>query len=256
MILQPRLSRLVAKREGAPPHGGARGARRRVRLRHLRRLLRRRPGRAADGLPRASCSTSSMQRLNAVKNVLAGLVNAVAAVVFVLASEVAWDAAAVIAIGSTIGGQLGGMYGRRLPPDRAARDHRRGRHDGRRAAARHLTVRRVARNASGVASQHPQPRLGHVEHAARPAAARSGAQPRVLQHLAQRRGGRRRARPRRGPRGAGAGPAPRCRPPARAPAAPGPRAGARSAAGSSRPSCGGPCTKPAVRPWSPRAAAR
>lgn len=58
-----------------------------------------------------------MQRLNAVKNVLAGLVNAVAAVVFVLASEVAWDAVAVIAIGSTIGGQLGGVYGRRLPPD-------------------------------------------------------------------------------------------------------------------------------------------
>jgi uncharacterized protein len=58
-----------------------------------------------------------LQRLNAVKNVLAGLVNAVAAVVFVLASEVAWDAVVVIAIGSTIGGQLGGMYGRRLPPN-------------------------------------------------------------------------------------------------------------------------------------------
>ena len=26
VILQPRLNRLVAKREGAPPHGGARGA--------------------------------------------------------------------------------------------------------------------------------------------------------------------------------------------------------------------------------------
>jgi uncharacterized membrane protein YfcA len=57
-----------------------------------------------------------LQRLNAVKNVLAGLVNAVAAIVFVLASEVAWDAAAVIAIGSTIGGQVGGSYGRRLSP--------------------------------------------------------------------------------------------------------------------------------------------
>ena len=57
-----------------------------------------------------------MQRLNAVKNVLAGLVNLVAAVVFILSTEVAWDAVAVIAIGSTIGGQLGGMYGRRLSP--------------------------------------------------------------------------------------------------------------------------------------------
>ena len=58
----------------------------------------------------------TMQRLNAVKNVLAGLVNFVAAIVFVLVSEVAWDAAAIIAVGSTIGGQVGGMYGRRLPP--------------------------------------------------------------------------------------------------------------------------------------------
>jgi uncharacterized membrane protein YfcA len=58
----------------------------------------------------------SMQRLNAVKNVLAGLVNLVAAVVFILSTEVAWGAVALIAIGSTAGGQLGGMYGRRLPP--------------------------------------------------------------------------------------------------------------------------------------------
>jgi len=60
--------------------------------------------------------TDDLQRLNAVKNVLAGLVNAVAAVVFILASDVAWGAAAMIAIGSTAGGQLGGIYGRRLPP--------------------------------------------------------------------------------------------------------------------------------------------
>jgi uncharacterized membrane protein YfcA len=57
-----------------------------------------------------------LQRLNAVKNVLAGLVNAVAAVIFIAFSEVAWGAAAMIAIGSTIGGQIGGMYGRRLSP--------------------------------------------------------------------------------------------------------------------------------------------
>jgi uncharacterized membrane protein YfcA len=57
-----------------------------------------------------------LQRLNAVKNVLAGLVNAVAAVIFIAFSDVAWGAAAMIAIGSTIGGQIGGMYGRRLSP--------------------------------------------------------------------------------------------------------------------------------------------
>jgi uncharacterized membrane protein YfcA len=58
-----------------------------------------------------------LQRLNAVKNVLAGLVNLVAAIVFVAASDVAWGAAACIAVGSSIGGQLGGMYGRRLSPN-------------------------------------------------------------------------------------------------------------------------------------------
>jgi uncharacterized membrane protein YfcA len=57
-----------------------------------------------------------LQRLNAVKNVLAGLVNFVAAIVFILASHVAWDAALLIAAGSTVGGSLGGRYGRRLPP--------------------------------------------------------------------------------------------------------------------------------------------
>jgi uncharacterized protein len=57
-----------------------------------------------------------LQRLNAVKNVLAGVANAVAAVVFVAAAEVAWDAALAIAAGSIIGGQLGGTVGRRLAP--------------------------------------------------------------------------------------------------------------------------------------------
>ncbi len=57
-----------------------------------------------------------LQRLNAVKNVLAGTANAVAAVVFVSMAHVDWPAAAAIAVGSTIGGQLGAHVGRRLPP--------------------------------------------------------------------------------------------------------------------------------------------
>ena len=77
---------------------------------------------------------------------------------------------------------------------------------------------------------------------ARRSSGRSGAQPRVLEHLAQRARGRRRARPRRGRSGAGAARGPRRRRPARAPRAPGPRAGARTGAGSSRPACGGPWT--------------
>jgi uncharacterized membrane protein YfcA len=57
-----------------------------------------------------------LQRINALKVVLAGLVNLVAGIVFVLAAHVAWGAAALIAAGSVIGGWLGARAGRRLPP--------------------------------------------------------------------------------------------------------------------------------------------
>lgn len=57
----------------------------------------------------------SMQRVNAAKNVLALLVNGVAAVVFVLVAEVSWWAAALIAAGSMLGAQFGATVGRRLP---------------------------------------------------------------------------------------------------------------------------------------------
>lgn len=57
-----------------------------------------------------------LQRLNAVKVVTTGLVNAVAGILFVLVAHVAWDAAALIAAGSILGGVLGARYGRRLPP--------------------------------------------------------------------------------------------------------------------------------------------
>jgi uncharacterized membrane protein YfcA len=60
--------------------------------------------------------TDSMQRINAVKNVLAGLVNGIAAVVFVLATHVDWGAAGLIAAGAILGGQLGARLGRKLPP--------------------------------------------------------------------------------------------------------------------------------------------
>jgi uncharacterized protein len=60
--------------------------------------------------------TESLQRINAVKNVLAGVVNGVAALVFIAFSHVAWGAAGLIAAGSIIGGQIGAVVGRRLPP--------------------------------------------------------------------------------------------------------------------------------------------
>jgi uncharacterized protein len=56
-----------------------------------------------------------LQRINALKVVLAGLVNLVAGIVFVFAAHIAWLATLLIAVGSTIGGALGARAGRRLP---------------------------------------------------------------------------------------------------------------------------------------------
>jgi uncharacterized protein len=58
----------------------------------------------------------SMQRLNGTKNVLAMLVNGVAAVIFILVAEVDWVVVGLIAFGAVLGGQLGASVGRRLPP--------------------------------------------------------------------------------------------------------------------------------------------
>ena len=58
----------------------------------------------------------SLQRQNALKNVLAGLVNLVAAIVFVLTTHIDWAAAGLVAAGSILGGLLGARIGRRLSP--------------------------------------------------------------------------------------------------------------------------------------------
>jgi uncharacterized membrane protein YfcA len=57
-----------------------------------------------------------LQRVNAVKNVLAGVVNAAAAVLFILVAHVNWAVAMFIAVGSLLGGLAGASIGRRLPP--------------------------------------------------------------------------------------------------------------------------------------------
>ncbi|CAN5671487.1 sulfite exporter TauE/SafE family protein [soil metagenome] len=59
--------------------------------------------------------TETMQRNNATKNVLALLVNLVAAIVFILVADMNWTVAGLIALGSVIGGQIGATVGRRLP---------------------------------------------------------------------------------------------------------------------------------------------
>ena len=57
----------------------------------------------------------TLQRHNATKNVLALVVNTVAAVIFIAVADVDWAVAGLIAVGSVIGGQLGATVGRRLP---------------------------------------------------------------------------------------------------------------------------------------------
>ena len=58
----------------------------------------------------------ALQRINAIKNVLAGLVNGVAGLIFVFLYHVNWWAAGAIAVGSVIGAQIGGRVGKKLPP--------------------------------------------------------------------------------------------------------------------------------------------
>ena len=59
----------------------------------------------------------NLQVLNAMKNVLAGVANAVAGLLFIIVADVAWDAAALIAVGSVGGSLVAARYGRRIPPE-------------------------------------------------------------------------------------------------------------------------------------------
>ncbi|MDQ4089594.1 MAG: sulfite exporter TauE/SafE family protein, partial [Actinomycetota bacterium] len=56
-----------------------------------------------------------LQRLNALKNVLAALVNGVAALLFITVADVDWAVAGLLAAGAVCGGQLGARIGRRIP---------------------------------------------------------------------------------------------------------------------------------------------
>jgi len=60
----------------------------------------------------------SLQRLNALKNVFAAVVNGVAAVYFLVFASVSWEPALVIAVASLAGSQAGALAGRRpVPPE-------------------------------------------------------------------------------------------------------------------------------------------
>jgi uncharacterized membrane protein YfcA len=66
----------------------------------------------------SALSTEPIQRLNGYKNVLATIVNAVAAITFMLVAwdRISWLAALLVGVGAFIGGIIGARVGRRLPP--------------------------------------------------------------------------------------------------------------------------------------------
>lgn len=115
IVLQPRLARAVAERR---PHG----AEHHVALWAAVLLTGIYGGYfgAAQGILLIGLFgvtiTDHLQRLNALRNMLALLVNIVSGVVFVFAADVSWLPVVLIAAGSVVGGQLGARYGRRLSP--------------------------------------------------------------------------------------------------------------------------------------------
>jgi uncharacterized membrane protein YfcA len=59
--------------------------------------------------------STDMNRANGAKNVLAGIANTVSAIIFISSGTVDWRIAALVGIGSAIGGVIGARIGRRLP---------------------------------------------------------------------------------------------------------------------------------------------
>lgn len=58
---------------------------------------------------------ADLQRSNAVKNVLQGVSNGAAGLVFALAGFVNWPAAVAVGLGAAVGGSIGAPFARRLP---------------------------------------------------------------------------------------------------------------------------------------------
>ena len=116
IVLQPRLERLVKEHRPAPEAHGTGVPRAFV---YLAGVYGGYFGAAQGILLLAILGLAlpdDLQRVNALKNVLAGIVNSVAALVFIAVAHVAWGPAALIAAGSVVGAQLAARYGRRLSP--------------------------------------------------------------------------------------------------------------------------------------------
>lgn len=116
VVLQPRLNRLLARRRRSDdPHGGALPLAGTYGAGVYGGYFGAAQGILLLGILGLSLD-DELTRVNALKVVLAGMVNGVAAVVFVVAAHVAWGAVALVALGATLGGHLGARVGRRVPP--------------------------------------------------------------------------------------------------------------------------------------------
>lgn len=116
VVLQPRIARRVAERRrpgaaelgplalaaivGAGIYGGYFGAGQGIMLFAV----------LASALP------DDIRRVSVTRNLLAGMVNAVSALIFLVVGDPDLGAAALIAVGATAGGVLGARVGRRLTP--------------------------------------------------------------------------------------------------------------------------------------------
>lgn len=115
VIVQPRLARRLAARTGSKsPHGGPLLVAGVIATGVYGGYFGAAQGVILIGLLGIFLE-DTLQRLNGAKNVLAALVNGVAAAVFVVAAHVAWGAALLLAVGATVGGQVGARMGRRIP---------------------------------------------------------------------------------------------------------------------------------------------
>ncbi|ROO90960.1 hypothetical protein EDD29_8702 [Actinocorallia herbida] len=116
VVVQPKLNGWVAKRRKEPvSHGGAL-------LWGLVFLAGVYGGYfgAAQGILLISLLgiflVDEMQTVNGIKNGLSGIVNAAAAIIFILIADVDWWAVLLIGVGAMLGGYLGASVGRKLPP--------------------------------------------------------------------------------------------------------------------------------------------
>lgn len=116
VLLQPWIAGLVAQRRAGHPHGG-----------RLVRILvfltgvyggyfAAAQGVLLTGILGIGLADETLQRINAAKNVLVGLVNTVAALGYIVLADISWAHTGLIAAGSLLGGLLGAKVGRRLPP--------------------------------------------------------------------------------------------------------------------------------------------